>query len=225
MAKYLGLISTDARGKLGGLVHTRAVSGTTHRAKVSGVNPASPAQQQARQRFARALALWREQSFSVQLAWISLASAVTWTNTLGAPYSPSGQQLFVQCTRNFLSLGVDGAPSPPAAPPAVQTPNSLMITKTGTTLTVSYSVPAGSFTPLVAFWLGPPQSLGARYATKGICRFIGTQQFPYSDFDITTEFQNLWGRAPTKCVIRLYAQCWTPFGWPGSLASSLSPMS
>lgn len=222
MAKYLGLISTDARGKLGGIVHTRAVSGTAHRAKVSGTNPATAAQSLARQRFANALSLWREQSFSVQLAWISLAQAITWTNTLGAPYTPSGQQLFVQCCRNFLSAGGTGAPSPPAAPPSIQTPFNIAVTFSSGTLTLSYSVPGGTSTPLVALWLGPPQSQGRRYNTKGQCRFIGTQNFPYPAINITTTFANLWGRSPLHSYIRVYAQCWTPFGWPGSLASGLS---
>lgn len=222
MAKYLGLISTDARGKLGGLVHTRAVSGTTHRARVSGTNPASVKQHQARQQFAAALNFWKGLGFDIQLTWITLASSITWTNTLGAPYTPSGQQLFIQCCRNFLSAGGNGAPNPPAAPPTVQTPNNIVLTYSDGNLTISYDVPAGDITPLVAFWLGPPQSQGRRYNTKGQCRFIGIQQFPYSDFEVTATFAALWGRSPLNSAIRVYAQCWTGYGWPGSLASSLN---
>ena len=109
-----GMMMTDARGKLGGHVFTKARSGATVRTKVTPVNPKSVAQGAVRSRFASLSQSWSSLSEAQRLAWNALALATGKTNIFGDKYFPSGKNLFVAVNSNILLAGgtiINDAPS------------------------------------------------------------------------------------------------------------------
>lgn len=103
--KYIGLVSSDARGKNGGNVASRNRFGTYLRRHVSGVQPRSASQQSNRQTFGAISGAWRGLSAAQQQGWNTLATTITFKNTLGAAYSPTGAQLFMLFSRNLIRQG------------------------------------------------------------------------------------------------------------------------
>ena len=109
-----GMMMTDARGKLGGHVFTKARSGATVRTKVSPANPKTSAQGAVRSRFATLSQSWRNLSEEQRIAWNNKASTVGKTNIFGDTYFPSGKNLFVAINTNILTAGGSAINIPPA---------------------------------------------------------------------------------------------------------------
>jgi hypothetical protein len=105
MAKYIGLISSDARGKLGGLVMSRSRSGTTLKAKVSPKRALSVGQVSQQATLAHANLSWLGLTYDNRTTWSVFAQTLTWTNSLGGTYTPTGQQLYIQAFVNASWLG------------------------------------------------------------------------------------------------------------------------
>lgn len=100
------MMMTDARGKLGGHVFTKARSGATVRTKVTPANPQSLAQGVVRSRLASLSQAWSGQLAEAErLAWNALALATGKTNIFGDKYFPSGKNLFVALNSNVLLAG------------------------------------------------------------------------------------------------------------------------
>jgi hypothetical protein len=114
MAKYIGTLTSDARGKIGGLVMTRARNGTNLKAHAVGVNPRSNYQLSLRQNFASAIAAWRAILDTDRTTWELLAPQYTYVNTLGQSYNPTGLQLYTQA---FMNATLTASALPPTAPP------------------------------------------------------------------------------------------------------------
>lgn len=106
MAKYVGLLTADARGKLGGVTFTRSAGVGTLRRNNAPTNRSSRSQQNSRQAIASVAYAWRGLTFAEQLAWNTLAGLTSWSNVLGQAYAPTGQQLFSSCQLNLLSCGL-----------------------------------------------------------------------------------------------------------------------
>lgn len=106
MAKYVGLLTADARGKLGGVTFTRSAGVGTLRRNNAPTNRSSRSQQNSRQMIASVAYAWRGLTFAQQLAWNVLAGLTSWSNVLGQAYAPTGQQLFSSCQLNLLSCGL-----------------------------------------------------------------------------------------------------------------------
>ena len=100
-----GMMMTDARGKLGGHVFTKARSGATIRTKVTPVNGQTSAQGSVRSRFGSLSQSWRTLSEEQRIAWNNKASTVGKTNIFGDSYYPSGKNLFVAVNTNILTAG------------------------------------------------------------------------------------------------------------------------
>ena len=119
MAKYIGSLTTDARGKVGGLVLTRARNGTNLRAKGVPIQPRSPAQLSLRSIFGSALPAWRNLSTPQQTTWALLAAQITYVNSLAQSYSPTALQLWTQAYINAATFATVPPPLAPSAPPYV----------------------------------------------------------------------------------------------------------
>lgn len=100
-----GMMMTDARGKLGGHVFTKARSGATVRTKVTPANPQSIAQSIARTRLGALSQAWSGLTEAQRVAWNSRALEVGLTNVFGDSYFPSGKNLFVSINTNVLLAG------------------------------------------------------------------------------------------------------------------------
>lgn len=119
MARYIGSLTSDARGKVGGHIHTRARSGTTLKAHGVGTNPQSNFQNSLRSVFGSAASAWRQLSQSNQTTWGLLAAQYTYVNSLGQSYSPTGLQLWTQAWVNAATLGATPPATAPVSPPSV----------------------------------------------------------------------------------------------------------
>lgn len=109
-----GMMMTDARGKLGGHVFTKARSGATVRTKVSPTNPKTSAQGAVRSTFGALSQSWRNLSEEQRIAWNNKAATVGKTNIFGDSYFPSGKNLYVAINTNILNAGGSAVTSPPA---------------------------------------------------------------------------------------------------------------
>jgi hypothetical protein len=119
MAKYIGTITSDARGKVGGLVLTRGSNGTNLKAHAVGVNVRSPFQMANRQSVAQSVIAWRLLTDANRTTWSLLAAQYTYLNSLAQAYTPTGLQLWTQAFVNAATLGTTPPPSTATTPPSV----------------------------------------------------------------------------------------------------------
>ena len=109
-----GMMMTDARGKLGGHVFTKAKSGATIRTKVTPLNPKTSAQSEARSALGANSQAWRMLTETQRLAWNSAAQEVSKTNAFGDTYFPSGKNYFTAVNNNIRNIGGLVVLDPPA---------------------------------------------------------------------------------------------------------------
>ena len=109
-----GMMMTDARGKLGGHVFTKAKSGATIRTKVTPLNPKTSAQSEARSALGANSQAWRMLTENQRLAWNSAAQEVSKTNAFGDTYFPSGKNYFTAINNNLRNVGGAFRLDPPA---------------------------------------------------------------------------------------------------------------
>ena len=109
-----GMMMTDARGKLGGHVFTKAKSGATIRTKVTPLNPKTSAQSEARSALGANSQTWRLLTETQRLAWNSAAQEVSKTNAFGDTYFPSGKNYFTAVNNNIRNVGGVVLLDPPA---------------------------------------------------------------------------------------------------------------
>ena len=109
-----GMMMTDARGKLGGHVFTKAKSGATIRTKVTPLNPKTSAQSEARSALGANSQTWRLLTETQRLAWNSAAQEVSKTNAFGDTYFPSGKNYFTAVNNNIRNVGGVVLLEPPA---------------------------------------------------------------------------------------------------------------
>ena len=108
------MMMTDARGKLGGHVFTKAKSGATIRTKVTPLNPKTSAQSEARSALGANSQAWRTLTETQRLAWNSAAQEVSKTNAFGDTYFPSGKNYFTAVNNNIRNVGGGVLVDPPA---------------------------------------------------------------------------------------------------------------
>lgn len=106
MARYVGLLTADARGKLGGVNFTRSIGGTTLRRHSTPRNSNTQAQQGSRYSFVKASNAWATLTVVEQIAWLTLANSLIWTNALAQNYVPTPRQVFMLCQCNLLACGL-----------------------------------------------------------------------------------------------------------------------
>jgi len=174
MAKYIGLLSSDARGKLGGLIMSRARGATTLKAHAVPRRAPTPAQSTQRARMASAIQSWRNLTGSNQTTWAVYAASQVWTNSLGTTYSPTGLQLYTQA---FINAAYFKATPPANIPPGtIQPPviSTIDISPGFATAEVVVNAFLGTYTGPWIFWISNFISPSRNY-TKTISRaFMGT---------------------------------------------------
>lgn len=105
MAKYIGSLTTDIRGKIGGVVMSAARTGVVIKSHGVPRRQPSAAQQSRRQIFAAALYYWRNLGGTYVAGWNTGASGLTWKNSLGQTFVPTGLMLWQQAFMNAALLG------------------------------------------------------------------------------------------------------------------------
>jgi hypothetical protein len=131
LAKYIGTLTSDARGKLGGVVLTKARNGTNLKSHSVPVNARSLFQQANRCTIAQSNSEWRKLSDSNQTTWKLLAAQYNWTNSLSQVYVPTAQQLYAQAFYNATQCGGTVPATAPMSPPSVAPVTSYILEGNG----------------------------------------------------------------------------------------------
>lgn len=180
--KYIGLLSSAASGKMGGIVASHNRGGQYFRKHSIPTQPRTAAQKLVRNQLQAFSAAFKSLTAAQVQGWNSLALTVTLKSKLGTTYHPTGQQLFVSCNKHLANVGIttqlSNAPSIPSIPGL-------------TTFTAS---PVGSGTTVTGWGLAVTPNLPANFAVQvratavlsGGRSFIGKSQY-----------RNVWGINPS----------------------------
>jgi hypothetical protein len=211
MAKYIGTLTSDARGKIGGLVLTRARNGTNIKAHAVPVNPSSVAQVYIRGLLANAVNAWRQKTGTQLSSWDLFAASYTWVNSLGQSYIPTGLQLWTQAYINANRFGT----APPAAwsgtLPVLDPITSMQVTGDGTTLVFLASDSGGAYTSKWLLYCTRPLPASLNYVKSTARRYVG--QNPGGNFIIaTTAYLAAFGALPPA------------YGYVGFCATGVDPV-
>lgn len=118
--KYIGLLSSAASGKLGGIVASHNRGGTYFRHHAVPVQPRTPAQTAVRNQLQGFSSAFKALTAAQIAGWNALALTVTLKSKLGTTYNPTGQQLFVSCNKHLAAIGIttilENAPTIPSIP-------------------------------------------------------------------------------------------------------------
>jgi len=172
MAKYLGLLTTDMRGKIGGIVASRGRTGTTLKAKGVPRLAPTPAQNIQRSRLASALFAWRQLTTLQQLSWGGIAATLTWSNSLANTFTPTGLQLWTQAFINQATLNAV-PPSTAGGSPSTVVPITTVtiVTSTGVAqLLVNLTGP--TYTGNWAAYLSAPIPASVNYTKTTARRLV-----------------------------------------------------
>ena len=103
----LGPLISDARGKQGGLVFSRNAAGHYTRAKVSPIQPRTPAQLLVREAVTWGAQYWRDtMSAPYRLAWENYAKSTPLTDRFGAKVCTSGLAMFLRYNTHMRRSGL-----------------------------------------------------------------------------------------------------------------------
>jgi hypothetical protein len=108
-----GNIVAEARGKVGGVVFSRNTGGAYVRAKVSPVQPRTPAQLNQRGRLSSMSKLWGTLTQAQREAWKSFSLDFKKRDVLGLGKQRSAQQMFMFCNLGLDSVGYPAILNPP----------------------------------------------------------------------------------------------------------------
>jgi hypothetical protein len=194
--RYTGTLTTDARGKLGGVVFTRARNGTNVKAQGVSTAKATAAQQLARSGLAAAAAAWNVLSAADQATWSALAAQYTLRNSLGQTYSPTGRQLWNRAwiASDYTDSGFSH--TAPSSPPVIQPCTAVGLELASGTLAAVFYAGGDLFTGWVALFLTRPLS-PARTSTRTLPHiYVGTSNYA-STADVTTPYLTRYGSLPS----------------------------
>jgi hypothetical protein len=204
--KYIGLLSSAASGKLGGIVASHNRGGSYFRHHVIPVQPRTPAQTLVRNQLQAFSAAFKSLTQAQIAGWNALALSVTLKSKLGTTYNPTGQQLFVSCNKHLASINITtlltNAPTIPTIPGF-------------TSFTVTATSSYGYTTAITATYLPALSSsfgiqLRATSVNSAGRTFVGKSQFrtlagynPASTLttDLLTPFLNKFGPLPSSGMI------------------------
>ena len=117
--KYIGLLSSAASGKLGGVVASHNRGGQYFRQHKIPTQPRTAAQKLVRNQLQSFSAAFKALTASQVAGWNALGLTVTLKSKLGTTYHPTGQQLFVSCNKHLANIGVTTLLSNPPSIPSI----------------------------------------------------------------------------------------------------------
>lgn len=203
--RYIGTISSDARGKLGGIVFSRAVGGTTMKAHKVPLQPRTPNQQMQRSSFAGATSMWKQINTSDRTSWATIAVQLTYINSLGQTYTPTGFQLFVQAYSNARYAGTYPFGTAPFTLPVIPSVDSITATNSGSTLVLEAFLMGSPYTGSWIVSASTPVSVAVNYIRNVPRRPVGFSNGS-ATLDVTDAYFNQWGSIPvagTFIVLRV----------------------
>lgn len=118
--KYIGLLSSAASGKLGGIVASHNRGGSYFRHHAIPTQPRTASQRSVRNQLAAFSSAFKGLTATQIAGWNALGATVTLKSKLGTTYHPTGQQLFVSCNKHLAAIGIatvlGTAPTIPSIP-------------------------------------------------------------------------------------------------------------
>jgi hypothetical protein len=195
MAKYIGTLTSDARGKVGGIVFSRGRNGTNLRAHVIPVNPATTLQTNARGTLTASQSAWRGLDASQRASWLAFATYYTWTNPLGQLYTPTGLQLWTQAYINATAFGTSPPPTWGGTVPVLAPLVALSLTLYGYDLYCAASDAGGPHeTPWILYSSGPVSPV-VNYVKKTSRRFMFST-YSSANVEFSGPYGAAYGRLP-----------------------------
>lgn len=183
MAKYIGSLTTDARGKHAGIVFGRGRSGTILKAKGIPIQTRSPYQLTQRSIFAGARAAWLDPTLCDQGTYNLLAALYTYTNSLGQTYSPTGLQLWTQAWVTAAIAGSLPLFAAPFTPPIISQFTSLQVALGIGAIYFTAEVGSAPWSGSATLSVSGPLSKAINFVTNtrrrpmGFCISAGTIEF------------------------------------------------
>ena len=180
--KYIGLLSSAASGKLGGIVASHNRNGTYFRHHAIPVQPRTAAQKLVRNQLAAFSSAFKSLTASQIQGWNALGATVTLKSKLGTTYNPTGQQLFVSCNKHLANVGITTTLLNPPSIPSIPG------------ITTFTSTPVGNGTTVTSWGLATTPNLSTSYAVQ--VRATATQSNGRS-FTGKSQYRNVWGVNPS----------------------------
>lgn len=115
------LLDVPQSGSVAGVTSSRNRFGQYRRTRAIPVQPRTPKQTTNRAAFTNGSSAWRALTDVERTAWNDYAAQISYNDSLGSSYSPTGQSLYVAS-----SVSIQAAP--PANPPATLPTYSLYVT-------------------------------------------------------------------------------------------------
>ena len=183
--KYIGLLSSAASGKMGGIVASHNRGGQYFRKHSVPTQPRTAAQKLVRNQLQAFSAAFKSLTASQVQGWNALALTVTLKSKLGTTYHPTGQQLFVSCNKHLANVGITTQLSTPPAIPSIPG------------LTTFTATPVGSGTTVTSWGLATTPNLPANFAVQVRATAVMTGG---RTFVGKSAYRNIWGinPAPTQ---------------------------
>jgi hypothetical protein len=180
--KYIGLLSSAASGKLGGIVASHNRGGSYFRHHSVPTQPRTSAQKLVRNQLQAFSSAFKSLTASQVAGWNALAATVTLKSKLGTTYHPTGQQLFVSCNKHLANVGITTQLSSPPSIPSIPG------------LTTFTSTPVGSGTTVSSFGLATTPNLASNFAVqvRATAVFSGGRTFIGK-----SAYRNVWGINPS----------------------------
>lgn len=225
MAKYIGLMTTDMRGKIGGQVASKNRYGTYFRARVAPVQPRTTYQENARALLTAVSQAWRGLSTAVIAEWNSIASSYVRSNSLGNSTTLTGAQLYNKLSINLTNINPSGGvvSAAPSAPVSVAACGISSCTASPTTFVCVGSEAAVPAATTLFIFASKPVSAGKSFFGKKTYRFIAVEAAATSltALSIFTAYSARFG-APTagaRIAVK-FIPVNTATGWEGQPSSA-----
>ena len=195
-------------GTIGGQVYSRNRGGAYIRSWVKPVNPNTPAQSLARQKFSGLSSDWKGLTSAQRATWNTGTNNFPRKDRIGETIFLSGQQLFMSFNRNQQSAGNNPIQVCPA-PIVIPAPTFVGITVDSTQFTVGFTPdPLGTNSSLIIECSVPVSagiSFQGRSSFKQISVVAGATVSPA---DIFTEYNTVYGagslQTGAKVFIRMH---------------------
>lgn len=224
--KYLGLISSAASGKLGGVVASHNRGGQYFRKHSIPTQPRTSAVRVQRNALAAFSSAFRNLGATNISGWNALAATVTLKSKLGTTYHPTGQQLYVSCAKHLTEIGITSIPSTaPTIPtfPAIGTFTMASHSADTTVSTMTYTVsPSWSDNYGVVVRASSVQSTGRTFIGKSAYRTLaGYSSGGDVPADFFTIYTDKFGPLPQAGNISFMVKLIDPSsGFAGAAVSS-----
>lgn len=193
MAKYLGLLTSDLRGAIGGIVGTHGRNGTNLRCRVAPVRASSVAQNTSRTALASASSQWNAITSAARASWNSLAALNPRTNSLGQSFYLTGQQLWSLRQLYASYTGLTYSSTAPATYPSITTVAAVYVSCGVNPLSITVVATGGSYLVPALMSISRPLTAGTSYVGRSLCKYVGTTTGTALKFNILAAYEALYG--------------------------------